>query len=120
MSFNFAWGDCIGSIQKLLSCDEGWVHGTRRTGTGRRGRWLVGPAFLVEPRGRVAPRPVVGLGDVATKSGHECFVIDLAGSDGELGLRVSLANLVRVETPKGIESAFARFFLSFLRFYLCS
>lgn len=41
----------------------------------RLARWsgggLIGPAILIEPGRRIAPRPIVGLVDVALKPGHD-------------------------------------------------
>lgn len=68
----------------------------------------------MQPCGGVAPRPVVGFGDIATKSGHEGFEIDAALCFGELLVGIGLADLVGIDRPEGIEIEIARFFLLFL------
>jgi len=61
---------------------------------------LVSPALLVEPSRRIAPRSIIGFGDIAPKPGHDRFEVSNEQGLDELSHRIGFADLVRIQRPE--------------------
>lgn len=88
-------------------------EGTDRFGRRRRSslearHWfcrLIVPPVLVKEGCRVAPWPIVGLGDVAPETGHDGVEGRALESEAKFPLGIPLADLVREKAPELIEFA---------------
>lgn len=69
---------------------------TRWWGVGR----CVEPPILIEKRRGIAPRPVVGFGDIPAKASHDIFEAVAFQSLDESLLGVSFSYLVRIDFPE--------------------
>jgi hypothetical protein len=68
-------------------------------------RGLIGPSILIEPGRRIAPRPIIGFGDVPIEPGHHRLGIDPLHRPAKRLERIGLADLVRILRPERLEFA---------------